>query len=164
MTPLQLLDATQGKGENCLYRIKDDTRMMAIFLDGYNLIVGFGGTRPNFFDWISNVNPETEALEHIPVIREMIRIYQPTLVFCVGHSQGGAHAEIVAKHFDAEIVTFGGLPYGGIGTHYLARKDPMAWLPVRRVGRVIKIGSNGLPDAKCHAPAHYRQLLTALIK
>lgn len=106
-------------------------------------MVGFGGTRDNLWDWLSNLNPEIEALELLKEIEHWIYIYQPAKVILAGHSQGGAHAEIVARHITAEVVTFGGLPAGGVGTHYLVRSDPMAWLPIKRKGVVIKLGKRG---------------------
>lgn len=161
MTPRELLDATQGR-DSPVYRIKDTLRMMAIYVVGEAMVVGFGGTRPNLWDWLSNLDPEPEALGYLPAIREQIRIYQPRVVILAGHSQGGAIAETLGDRLGAdEVVTFGGLPtrYGAT-VHYLRREDPMAWLPFMRKGAVRKLGANALvPDPAKHSPKAYAEAL-----
>jgi len=161
MKPSELLNATQQKGSP-IYKIKDETRMMAIYYDGSEMVVGLGGTRPNPWDWFSNAYPEQEAESHLPIIWEMIRIYQPLTVVCAGHSQGGAHAEIIGKKLGARVVTFGGLPTEhGAYIHYLRREDPMAWLPVTRKGTVKKLGKSVLwPNHDMHSPKAYLTALT----
>ena len=161
MTPLQLLNATQGRGAP-VYKVKDDTRTMAIYVEGEAMVVGFGGTRPSPWDWLSNAYPEAEARGYLPTVQEYIRIYQPRVVILAGHSQGGYHAEWIGHKIGAaEVITFGGLPseYGAT-VHYLRREDPMAWIPVIRKGAIRKLGKSVLwPDHDKHSPKAYAEKL-----
>lgn len=166
MRPSELLLATQGaeiEGFMVLQRITTATKLCTIYHQDETLLVGFGGTRvDNFWDWLSNLNPEVEALELLPIIKRWLHIYQPGKVILTGHSQGGAHAEIVARFIPipCEVVTFGGLPAGGVGTHYLVRSDPMAWLPIKRKDVVIKLVKRVLwPSFKGHDPKIYLEEL-----
>lgn len=153
-----MIQLTQGMaypGLKILEKIDEATRLCTVYADDDgNIYVGFGGTRNNLWDWISNLNPEIEAMTLLGMINHWIYVYQPAKVTLLGHSQGGAHAEIIARHVTAKVVTFGGLPAGGFGIHYLNRSDPMAWLPVVRRGKVVKFGKPGF-SLKAHDPASY---------
>lgn len=170
-----MIESTQGRpipGLTILQRINDPLRLCTIYAteDG-NLVVGFGGTRDNLVDWLANLQPEAEAASLLIHVAHWLQVYQPSKVTLVGHSQGGAHALIIAERMkiECEVITYGGLPIDRDSdcktTHYLNRADPMAWVPwwlfgLKRFGVVKMIGKPVLfPSIKGHDPKTYEELL-----
>lgn len=164
MTPSTLVRATQGlaiPGLTILQKIDDPLRLCTIYAteDG-DLVVGFGGTKKHWLDWLLNLDPTLEAETLLKVVRHWIYVYHPGRITLAGHSQGGAHAVYIGERIVADVVTFGGLPTrSGSGTHYLHRADPMAWVPwwtfgLERFGTVVKIGKPGF-SFKAHDPKTY---------
>lgn len=148
-----------------IYAREDGVSLQGIYTKGPVMMVGIGGTRDNLADWVRNLYPEAEALAFASVVRGFVHELQPTTLVFAGHSQGGAHAEILAEALGGVAVTFGGLPTGRPATHYLMRSDPMAWVPwwllgIPRRGRKIKLGAPGF-SGRSHLIEAYIEALVA---
>jgi len=151
INPTLMAHATQAHeldGWSQVYKRKDGVSLQGIYVKNGKMLVGIGGTRSNLGDWLRNLHPELEAMSFAPMVQKYIDQYRPTALVFAGHSQGGAHAEYLATLLVGEAYTFGGLPTGRPATHFLCRRDPMAWVPwwllgIPRRGRKIKLEAPG---------------------
>ncbi len=163
MTPLQLLNATQGRDIPGYTKLLDKETAeygLALYHDDLNnLYVGLSGTRPTVRDWLRNAQfttdagyhygAEKEAWDMLSILRPYIAQYTPSIIHIGGHSQGGAVAVILAEILKQErpsvaavVCTFGALPahaldqpVGDISVrNYVNRADPMAWVPWSMLG------------------------------
>lgn len=166
LNPTLMAHATQAHeldGWTQVYKRKDGVSLQGIYVKEEMMLVGIGGTRDNIADWLRNLRPEVEAITFAPVVQRLMAQFQPTTIVFAGHSQGGAHAEVLAASLGGTAYTFGGLPTGRQATHFLCRKDPMAWVPwwllgLSRNGRKIKLGGPGF-DGKSHLIEAYVKAL-----
>lgn len=130
------LRATQGlpiDGSDQILKIDDPIRKVSGYRTGDDLIVGFGGTKECFLDWLLNLwawpvhydvagaslrahpGALAEAKSFLPEIFDLAAGAERVLLG--GHSQGGAHAVDVALELAArwpdlpiEVATFGSMP------------------------------------------------------
>ena len=167
-----MISITQGcqvPGLTILQKIDDPLRLCTIYSrENGDLVLGFGGTRKSWLDWLMNLEPSIEARSLIGAIENWYKIYCPRSIELYGHSQGGAIATHVACSMRSwpcgvSVVTYGGLPTSVDPncrvTNYLNRSDPMAWVPwwifgLERFGTVVKIGRPGF-SFKAHDPKTY---------